>query len=375
MVTLFLCGDVMTGRGVDQILAHPCPPGIQEPYVRDARDYVALAEEANGPIARPVSPAYIWGDALQELERVEPDARIINLETSVTTSDHFWPGKGIHYRMHPRNVDCLTAASVNVCVLANNHVLDYGRGGLDETIATLVEAGLKVTGAGASINRAREPAIVDLSGGGRILVFAVGAENSGISKTWRATAASSGVDVLRDLSDATADELLDRVRSRKQHKDVAVVSIHWGDNWGYEVPEAHARFAHRLLDGSVDLVHGHSSHHPRPLEIYKDKLVLYGCGDFITDYEGIAGYEEFRDDLVLMYFPRLDSDTGELVDLWMAPLQIRKMQLIRPSAADREWLRERLANVSRNFGCDVTTVADDGTLEVQWLVLSRSTRE
>jgi poly-gamma-glutamate capsule biosynthesis protein CapA/YwtB (metallophosphatase superfamily) len=374
MVTLFLCGDVMTGRGVDQILAHPCPPGIQEPYVRDARDYVALAEEANGPIARPVSPAYIWGDALQELERVEPDARIINLETSVTTSDHFWPGKGIHYRMHPRNVDCLTAASVNVCVLANNHVLDYGRGGLDETIATLVEAGLKVTGAGASINRAREPAIVDLSGGGRILVFAVGAENSGISKTWRATAASSGVDVLRDLSDATADELLDRVRSRKQHKDVAVVSIHWGDNWGYEVPEAHARFAHRLLDGSVDLVHGHSSHHPRPLEIYKDKLVLYGCGDFITDYEGIAGYEEFRDDLVLMYFPRLDSDTGELVDLWMAPLQIRKMQLIRPSAADREWLRERLANVSRNFGCDVTTVADDGTLEVQWLVLSRSTR-
>jgi poly-gamma-glutamate capsule biosynthesis protein CapA/YwtB (metallophosphatase superfamily) len=375
MVTLFLCGDVMTGRGVDQILAHPCPPGIQEPYVRDARDYVALAEEANGPIARPVSPAYIWGDALQELERVEPDARIINLETSVTTSDHFWPGKGIHYRMHPRNVDCLTAASVNVCVLANNHVLDYGRGGLDETIATLVEAGLKVTGAGASINRAREPAIVDLSGGGRILVFAVGAENSGISKTWRATAASSGVDVLRDLSDATADELLDRVRSRKQHKDVAVVSIHWGDNWGYEVPEAHARFAHRLLDGSVDLVHGHSSHHPRPLEIYKDKLVLYGCGDFITDYEGIAGYEEFRDDLVLMYFPRLDSDTGELVDLWMAPLQIRKMQLIRPSAADREWLRERLANVLRNFGCDVTTVADDGTLEVQRLVLSRSTRE
>jgi poly-gamma-glutamate synthesis protein (capsule biosynthesis protein) len=100
MVTLFLCGDVMTGRGVDQILAHPCPPGIQEPYVRDARDYVALAEEANGPIPRPVSPTYIWGDALQELERIAPDARIINLETSVTTSDDVWPGKGIHYRMH-----------------------------------------------------------------------------------------------------------------------------------------------------------------------------------------------------------------------------------------------------------------------------------
>jgi poly-gamma-glutamate capsule biosynthesis protein CapA/YwtB (metallophosphatase superfamily) len=109
MTTLFVCGDVMTGRGVDQILAHPSAPQIQEPYARDARDYVALAEEANGPIARPVSPAYVWGHVLQELERVVPEARSINLETSGTTSDDFWRGKGIHYRMHPRNVSCLTA--------------------------------------------------------------------------------------------------------------------------------------------------------------------------------------------------------------------------------------------------------------------------
>ncbi len=374
MATLFLCGDVMTGRGIDQILAHPCPPGIQEPYVRDARDYVALAEQANGPIDRPVSPDYIWGDALEELERVAPDARIINLETSVTTSDDFWPGKGIHYRMHPRNVDCLTAAGIDVCVLANNHVLDYGHSGLDETIQTLTRVGLKVAGAGASVNQAREPAIVHLGAGGRILVFALGAENSGIARTWAATAVSSGVDLLRDFSDATADELLDRVCGRKRHGDVAVVSIHWGDNWGYEVPDAHIRFAHRLLDGCMDLIHGHSSHHPRPVEIYRDKLVLYGCGDFITDYEGISGYEHFRDDLVLMYFPRLNLDTGELMELRMTPLQIRKMQLIRPSARDRDWLQERLANVSRNFGCEVTIAADDSTLKVQRLVPSRPTR-
>jgi poly-gamma-glutamate synthesis protein (capsule biosynthesis protein) len=367
MVTFFLCGDVMTGRGVDQILAHSCPPGIQEPYVRDARDYVALAEDANGPISRPVPPVYIWGDALEELERVAPDARIINLETSVTTSDDFWPSKGIHYRMHPRNVGCLTAARVDICVLANNHVLDYGRAGLDETIATLTAAGLKVAGAGASIGRAREPAVVDRKDGGCILVFGVGTENSGISRTWAAAAASSGLDLVRDLSDATADELLTRVVSRKRHGDVAVVSIHWGDNWGYEVPDAHIRFAHRLLDGGVDLIHGHSSHHPRPIEIYNDKLVLYGCGDFITDYEGITGYEHFRDDLVLMYFPRLDPDTGALVALQMTPLQIRKMRLVRPSAQDRGWLRERLANVSRNFGCDVTIAPDDTALEMQRL--------
>jgi poly-gamma-glutamate capsule biosynthesis protein CapA/YwtB (metallophosphatase superfamily) len=223
--------------GVDQILARPSPPRIQEPYVRDARDYVALAEEANGPILRPVPPAYIWGDALPELERVAPGARIINLETSVTKSDDFWPDKGIHYRMHPRNLGCLTAARVDVCVLANNHVLDYGRSGLDETLTTLTTAGLKVAGAGASLDRARDPAIVDLGSRGRILVFAVGAENSGIPKTWAATTTSSGVDLLPDVSDVTTDDLVSRVHTRKRHGDVAVVSIHWRDNWGYEVPD------------------------------------------------------------------------------------------------------------------------------------------
>ena len=58
-------------------------PELHEPYVRDAREYVSLAEQANGPIPKPVEPAYVWGDALAELDRVAPDARIINLETSI----------------------------------------------------------------------------------------------------------------------------------------------------------------------------------------------------------------------------------------------------------------------------------------------------
>ena len=85
-VTLFLCGDVMTGRGIDQILPQPSAPHLHEPYVRSALEYVRLAERASGPIARPVDFAYVWGDALDEFERVRPDARVVNLETAVTTS-------------------------------------------------------------------------------------------------------------------------------------------------------------------------------------------------------------------------------------------------------------------------------------------------
>ncbi len=83
-VVLFLCGDVMLGRGVDQILPNPGDPELRESYVRDARTYVALAEEANGPIPRPVGWAWPWGAALALLEQRRPDVRVVNLETSVT---------------------------------------------------------------------------------------------------------------------------------------------------------------------------------------------------------------------------------------------------------------------------------------------------
>ena len=357
-LTLFLCGDVMTGRGIDQILPQPSAPRIHEPYVDDARAYVQMAEAAHGPVPRAVPPDYIWGDALAVLAEAAPDARIINLETSVTRRDEPWPGKGIHYRMHPDNVACLTAARVDVCALANNHVLDFGPAGLRETLETLGRAGLATAGAGRSLLEARQPAVVPVPGAGRAVVFAAGDESSGIPPGWAATDDRPGLDVLPDLSEATADRVLERVRGVKRPGDVVVASIHWGSNWGYEVTPAQQRFARRLLEGGVDLVHGHSSHHPRPIEIHRGKLILYGCGDFLDDYEGIPGYEEFRDDLTLMYFATVEPETGRLAALRLVPMQIRNLRVNRASAADAEWLARTLDRVSRPFGARVEPAAD-----------------
>ena len=84
---LFLCGDVVCGRGIDQVLARPCSPEIYEDYMRSTEDYVLLAEQANGLIPRRNEPSYVWGAALEQLARIQPDARIINLETAVTRSN------------------------------------------------------------------------------------------------------------------------------------------------------------------------------------------------------------------------------------------------------------------------------------------------
>ena len=148
-LTLFLCGDVMLGRGVDQILPHPGDPALPEPYVRDARAYVELAEPANGPIPAAGRLRLAVGRrAGRTSTEAAPDVRILNLETSVTRSDDFAPGKEIHYRMHPANLPALAAARPDVCVLANNHVLDFGRRGLDETLDALAARGAAGGGRG-----------------------------------------------------------------------------------------------------------------------------------------------------------------------------------------------------------------------------------
>jgi len=363
---LFLAGDVMTGRGVDQILQHPGGYQLHEAYVQDARQYIQLAESRNGPIPRSVAGAYIWGDALAILERRQPDLRAINLETAVTTSDDAWKGKPVTYRMHPENVECLTAAHLDYCGLANNHVLDYGYAGLNETLDVLHRAGLKTAGAGRSLTDARAPAVLPLPRAAiRVLVFAVGSASAGVPDEWAARDDHPGVDFLPDLSNAAADRLLDRVRRARRATDLVVVSIHWGTNWGYEIPSDQVRFAHRLIDGGVDLVHGHSSHHPRPIEVYRNRLILYGCGDLINDYEGIAGEEQFRGDLALMYLATISTQTRALAALQMIPMRIRRMRLNAALHADAEWLRSTLDRVSATFGSHVD-LANDGTLNLRW---------
>ncbi|WP_431682530.1 CapA family protein [Kitasatospora sp. KL5] len=353
VVTLFLCGDVMLGRGVDQILPHPGAPGLREPYVRDARDYVGSAEAVNGPIPFPVDFAWPWGEALALLDRAAPDVRVLNLETSVTRSDDFAPGKDVHYRMNPANLPCLAAARPDVCVLANNHVLDFGVPGLRETLAALAGARLRAVGAGRDAGEARRPAIVEADDGRRVLVFAFGTASSGIPWTWAASEQQAGVHVVSEASSADAAEIVDRVQRVKRPCDIVVASVHWGSNWGYHVSREQVRFAHTLIDGGVDVVHGHSSHHPRPIELYRGRLILYGCGDFIDDYEGIAGHEQYRDDLRLLYFVSVEPDSGELVGVHMAPAQARRMRLEHASSEDSRHLRDTLDRVSRGFGVRV----------------------
>jgi poly-gamma-glutamate capsule biosynthesis protein CapA/YwtB (metallophosphatase superfamily) len=363
-IRVFLCGDVMTGRGIDQVLPHPGNPVLYEPCVRDARHYVELAENVHGPIPRLVDAAYLWGDALEELQRAGTDVRIINLETSITTSEDCCPYKEVLYRMHPENTGCLSAARIDCCCLANNHVLDWGCAGLEETLQTLDRVGLAHAGAGDNARAAACPAVLDVAGKGRVLVLALGSLTSGIPWDWAATENQPGINLLEDLGEETAQGVAEQIRQVKRPGDVAIASIHWGGNWSYEIPNEQINFAHRLVEGGVDIVHGHSSHHVKALEVYRDRLILYGCGDFLTDYEGIGGYEAFRGDLGLMYLAGVEPGEGKLVEARLVPMQSRRFRLTRVSEADARWLQDLLNRTGAPFGTH-TQLENDNSLSIR----------
>jgi poly-gamma-glutamate synthesis protein (capsule biosynthesis protein) len=186
--------------------------------------------------------------------------------------------------------------------------------------------------------------------------------SSGIPRGWAATGRRPGVAYVPDMSDRSASAVADRVLASKGPGDIAVVSVHWGSNWGYDVDTAQIRFAHRLIDAGVDVVHGHSSHHPRPIEVYRGRLIMYGCGDTIDDYEGISTYESFRHELRLLYFASVDSESGSV--LRMVPMRMRRMRLERAPDEDAEWLQATVVEMSRRFGTRVDTAAD-GVLTVR----------
>ncbi|MFC2968264.1 CapA family protein [Acidimangrovimonas pyrenivorans] len=358
-IRLFLAGDVMTGRGIDQILRHPGDPRLYERYMTSAADYVTLAERHSGPIPRGVTGDYLWGELLDEIERRNCDLRIVNLETAITTAAQPEP-KGINYRMNPANIGVLTAARIDACGLANNHVMDWGEAGLVETLATLERAGIACAGAGRDARAATAPAVLPLAGGGRLLLLAFASSDSGVPLHWDAPPDRPGLALL------PADPVAATIRAvagLRRPGDILLVSLHWGGNWGYAVPDSQRRLARALIgEAGAQVVFGHSSHHPKGIERIGDGIALYGCGDLINDYEGIGGEEAYRPQLGLAYFLDLDRRDGRFRGLEMLALERHRFRLRRASPEDAVWLQQSLARVPLG---PAPRLDPDGTLRLE----------
>ena len=197
------------------------------------------------------------------------DLTIANLEMAFTRSLASVPGKTYHFAGKPEHAGVLSAGSVEVVNVANNHSDDFGKDGLEDTVRALSEAGV------AAVGEAR----ID-----KRTVKGIEIVNLGF------------MGGLRETRERAAA----RIRELKTQSNVVVVSFHWGTEGTSHVIEAQTALGHAAVDAGADLVLGTHPHVLQGIETYKGRHIVYSLGNFVygghpnpTDKDTIVYQESF----------------------------------------------------------------------------------
>jgi poly-gamma-glutamate capsule biosynthesis protein CapA/YwtB (metallophosphatase superfamily) len=292
---------------------------------------------------RPVDA--VWGTALEDLR--ELDGLVINLECVLSTRGRQWrrTHRPFHFRADPDwAVPALERADVDVCALANNHVLDYEAVALRDTLERLDEAGIARTGAGETLNEALEPAVVSI-GDLTVAVVAL-TDNTPEYAVDDASPGTAWIEIDRENPETRRRVREGLERAREADPDLLVASLHWGPNMVEEPPASFREFGRWLVEAGVDVVHGHSAHVFQGVEVHEGRPILYDTGDFVDDY---AVDPELRNDRSFLFVLRM-SDDGELLKLRLQPTEIRDCAVREASPDAADWSRERMRELSAPFG-------------------------
>ena len=324
-----LTGDVMLGRLVDQ--------------------YVIRNQS--------IGPDKIWSDVLPLM--LKADRRLINLECVISGLGREWQpdSKAFHFRAQPRAIDFLRAAKIDCVTLANNHVLDYGTEALIECLALLDRAGIKRTGAGASLAEALAPAILDLPQGRLGVVSLTDNEPE-----WEAGEKKPGIHYIaydaKGLAEPYRSRLAQLLKQVRSQADLVIVSAHVGPNWG--PPSAAIRaLAYQIIDFGADLYWGHSNHTAQGIELYKGKAILYSTGDFIDDY---AVDSAERNDLSFLFIVELER--GRIARIVLHPVCIEDLYVRLAKDQEIEFLQRTMQAKCKVFSSRILFHDSVGTLEV-----------
>lgn len=202
------------------------------------------------------------------------DLSVVNLETAVTTRGVPEP-KRFHFRAPASAYTALKAAGVDIASVANNHTLDYGPAGLDDTLTLAGRAQLPVVGAGRDSAAAFAPVITTVAGT-RIAVLGV-SQISELWRRWRATPQRPGVAMARDTAWA-----VDAVRAARAAADLVVVYVHWESPEGQSCPTGEMRgLAETLAGAGADAVIGTHGHILLGGGWLGRTYVHYGLGNFV----------------------------------------------------------------------------------------------
>jgi poly-gamma-glutamate capsule biosynthesis protein CapA/YwtB (metallophosphatase superfamily) len=330
--TLALTGDVMLGRLVNETIAQ--------------RGF-----------------AYPWGDTLPLLH--EADAVCINLECALTHHTARWAGdprKPFFFRADTEVVETLRIGHVRFAALANNHIADFGVGGLLETVATLDAAGIAHAGAGADVESARAPAVLSVHGWDVAIVAL-----ADYPEAWCATDSAPGMCFAPiSLEPRYFGWVEDTVARARAVADFVIVSMHWGPNMRLRPPRLFRDFAHRVIAAGANVFWGHSAHVLQAIELVDGRPILYDTGDFIDDY---VVHPALRNDLAALFLVRVNPPVVER--LMIVPMLIDDMQVNRATGTTRGLVARRLKDLCAEVGTTLEETGDGFVVRVSRTVMSR----
>jgi poly-gamma-glutamate capsule biosynthesis protein CapA/YwtB (metallophosphatase superfamily) len=337
----------MLGRLIDQMF----PQHVSEPGEARIVDSFRKSNRA----LKDYGPKSPWGNTLPLLHA--SDLNILNLETSATTHPTKWPNKVFNYRMHPENASALQAAKISYAGLANNHTLDFSEPGLLETVKTVKKAGIAFAGAGETEDEATRPAILQLptsDGSPKHDIHIWAAADH--PRDWAAVPTFHFID----CTQKTRQRLKDLLTKPTSNRALKIFSVHWGPNYSWQPAQEIQDLAHFLIDECcIDIIHGHSSHHVQGVEKYKEKLIIYGCGDFVDDYALTPG---FRNDLSAIWQVTVEETTNEsegkplkLKELKVYPTKIERFaaRALESQEDDFQWVNDKVAMLSGELSTTV----------------------
>lgn len=239
-VTFIAVGDIMLSRTVaDRIRKHQ---DVNYPFL-DTADYLRSADFVFGNLEAPITP----GRTIGSTEMV--------------------------FRAEPGVEQALKAVGVAAVSLANNHIMNFGAKGLEDTIQYLDAAEIAHAGAGAGAEAAQAPALVERNG---ITVAFLAYSYTGT--TW-----SASDDTRAGPAAISNETVADDVALARAAADIVVVSMHNGTEYAAQPSVAQKNFAHAAIDAGADLVIGHHPHVVQTVEKYLDKYILYSLGNFVFD--------------------------------------------------------------------------------------------
>ncbi|MDA0208369.1 MAG: CapA family protein [bacterium] len=262
-VTLLFTGDVMLGRHVERLMA------------------------ANGEMY----PFENIKDLLSD-----PHLTFVNLEGPIVKNHQPTPDFSTSFSFSEDKAELIAKLGIDGVWLGNNHSLDQGTIGYEQTKEILTNNNILFAGHATEMSRDHAIGIETAQGNITFLSF---------NTTFPQSDTPSAIETVREIRSA-----LD---------DLIIVNMHWGNEYELTSSAAQQELAHNLIDAGADVIIGHHPHVTQEIEIYNDKPIFYSLGNFVFDQYFSKDVEEF-------YALKLTIQNGS-IDFEIIPLASDRSQV------------------------------------------------